>query len=191
MAQSEQEMNPATISHIGLDLTEGVVSLFGAREDGLVRFRFYLPPALRDLLGTNPITERSVDRLLEAEVASVAQANAPIIPATTSGKVPTVTVPGKLQTKPKEGRADRHHKPTAWAQLLAHLEGRDGATLLSTSFHGRTRDIALGLNQGDQITAQGYLHLRAVDAPDDRLSSFSVIHLLRYPGKPTRGDSQD
>ena len=49
MAQ-EQEKEPAQLSHIGIDLTEGVVSLFGARSDGLVRFRFYLPQVFQQAL---------------------------------------------------------------------------------------------------------------------------------------------
>jgi hypothetical protein len=55
---------------------------------------------------------------------------------------------------------DRHNEPAARAELLAKIEGREGATLLSTSFHGKAREIALGLSAGDHITAQSYLHLR-------------------------------
>src|SRR5438093_1576558 len=61
---TEQEKEPAQLSHIGLDLTEGVVSLFGERRDGLVRFRFFLPPGLQQLLSTHPLTEQAVRALL-------------------------------------------------------------------------------------------------------------------------------
>jgi hypothetical protein len=98
---------------------------------------------------------------------------------------PTVILAGKLQTAPKEGRPDRQGKPTAWARFLGHVPERDGAVLFSTTFHGRTREIALGLRAEDPITAQGYLHWHRPSSSDDRrLSTFSVIHLLQYPGKP-------
>jgi hypothetical protein len=45
----------------------------------------------------------------------------------------------------------------------------------------------LGLSAEDHITAQGYLHLRAANDAESRLSTFSVIHLLQYPGKTQRG----
>jgi hypothetical protein len=186
MSSQEQEIEPAQLSHLGLDLSEGIVSLFGARGDDLVRFRFFLPPGLQTLLGTLPLTERAVERLLRDDIEPSEAPRPRTPPATSASKVPTVVLPGRLQTTPKEGRADRQQKPTAWAQLLAHLDGQDGATLLSTSFHGKAREIALTLQQGDHLTAQGYLHLRPADAPDDRLSTFSVIHLIQYPGKPVR-----
>jgi hypothetical protein len=186
MAQ-DQEKEPAQLSHIGIDLTEGVVSLFGARPDGLVRFRFYLPQLFQQALTTQPLPERSVARLVDhAEEPVAPAAAAPAQTASASERSPTVVLPGKLQSTPIDGRPDRQAKPTAWAQFLAHIDGRDGATLLSTSFHGRTRDLALGLRQGDPITAQGYLHLRAANDPEGRLSTFSVIHLIAYPGKPQR-----
>src|SRR5207244_13078582 len=137
---------------------------------------------LYELVGKPQIGDRAAQRVVEDAEAGLA----PPGPASTSAvgteRNPTVVLPGKLQTKPRDGNPDRHNKPTAWAQLLAHVEGREGATLLSTSFHGRTRDIALQLAADDHVTAQGYLHLRAADAPDGRLSTFSVIHLLEYPG---------
>jgi hypothetical protein len=65
MAQ-EQEKEPAQLSHIGLDLQEGVVSLFGTRRDGLVRFRFFLPPGLQQLLSTDSRLHSSIARLVDA-----------------------------------------------------------------------------------------------------------------------------
>jgi hypothetical protein len=219
MAQ-EQEKEPVQLTHIGLDLTTGVGSLIGLRDDELVRFRFFLPPGLQQLLSTDPLAERAARTLLTtshaqpkgrtpaesarsaaffqsapvdgtfsmADLARHHPEEQPVSPPAQE-KNPTLVVPGRLQTKPQDGRPDRQGKPTAWAHLLGHIEGRDGATLLSTSFHGRTREIALALDKGDQITAQGYIHWRRVDAPEDRLSTFSVIHLLSYPGKPHRDRS--
>src|SRR5207249_4421486 len=60
-------------------------------------------------------------------------------------KEPTITLPGKLASQPKEGRPDNHGKPTAWARLLAHDEEADQAMMLSATFHNHTRAIALGL----------------------------------------------
>jgi hypothetical protein len=170
--------------------------LIGRRDDELVRFRFYLPPGLQQLLTTYPPAERAARTLLTtgqaepegsppaesqrsaaffqsapvdgtfstADLARARLADQPVSPAAQE-KNPTLVVPGRLQTKPQDGRPDRQGKPTAWAHLLGHIEGREGATLLSTSFHGRTREIALALDKGDQITAQGYIHWRRADAP--------------------------
>jgi hypothetical protein len=154
-------------------------------EDGRLTKLTFAPDGTFDLVSQiaassgAAITERSVERLA-AEAESQAQDDAK--PAPTKEKSPTTVIPGKLQSKPVEGRPDRHGKPTAYARLLGHLQGEEGATLLSTSFHGRTREIVLGLNAEDHITAQGYLH-RSLDP--DRLSTFSVIHLVHYPGKHT------
>ena len=100
-------------------------------------------------------------------------------------KQPTLRLSGKLQSQPVEGRLDRHQKPTAWARFLAHMDGQDGASLLLATFHGRCREIALGLNEGDPITGQGYYH-PVKDPGSDRLSTFSIFHLISYPGKPPK-----
>jgi hypothetical protein len=138
------------------------------------------------------ITERSVERLTaeseagpETQERTEAAASAQR-PAGKEKKGPTHVIPGSLQTKPVEGKLDRNQKPTAYARMLGHVDGEEGAVLLSTSFHGRTREIALGLPPGSHLTAQGYLH-RSSDP--ERMSTFSVIHLLQYPGKPPKGQS--
>src|SRR5262245_60992470 len=66
MAQ-EHDKEPAELTHIGLDLTTGVVSLFGTRAEGTIRFRFFLPPRLQQLLMTQPLTEQAVRTLLSTE----------------------------------------------------------------------------------------------------------------------------
>jgi hypothetical protein len=219
MAQ-EHEKEPVELTHVGLDLRTGIASLIGLRDHELVRFRFFLPPGLQQLLSTQPLTEQAVRTLLVtgqaepagpiaaehqrsaaffqsspvdgtfsmADLARARLADQPVTPPAQE-KNPTLVVPGRLQTKPQDGRPDRQGKPTAWAHLLGHIEGRADATLLATSFHGRTREIALALDKGDQITAQGYIHWRQADGPEDRLSTFSVIHLISYPGKRQRGQS--
>src|SRR5215212_9400781 len=63
MAQ-EHEKEPVQLTHIGLDLTTGVGSLIGLRDDELVRFRFFLPPGLQQLLSTYPLAERAARTLL-------------------------------------------------------------------------------------------------------------------------------
>jgi hypothetical protein len=97
-------------------------------------------------------------------------------------KTPAEVLTGRLDNQPREGNPDRRGKPTATARLLAHKEGVEGAVPLFATFHGRTRDIALSLNEGDQITAQGYLH-PSRDPEGKRLGTFSVVHLLNYTGK--------
>src|SRR5215212_8169322 len=68
MAQ-EHEKEPVQLTHIGLDLTTGVGSLIGLRDDELVRFRFYLPPGLQQLLTTHPLAEHAARTLLTTSQA--------------------------------------------------------------------------------------------------------------------------
>src|SRR5215212_246507 len=68
MAQ-EQEKAPVELTHIGLDLRTGIASLIGLRNDELVRFRFFLPPGLKQLLTTHPLAERVARTLLATNQA--------------------------------------------------------------------------------------------------------------------------
>ena len=183
MAHPERAGEPVPLRaiHIVLEAADGRLTKLTFTPDG----SFDLVSQIARFSGV-PITERSVERLTaEAEAAPEPQAQES--PQSTSkGKSPTTVIPGTLHSKPVEGKLDRNKKPTAYARMLGHLEGEEGAVLLSTSFHGRTREIALGLPEGAHITAQGYLH-RSSDP--ERLSTFSVIHLLNYPGKPPKGRS--
>jgi len=98
-------------------------------------------------------------------------------------KSPALVLSGKLKTTPIEGNPDGYGKPTATAHLLAHMEEEEGAVRLFSTFHNHTRAIALGLSAGDPITAQGYLHKTR---NPQRLSTFSIFHLINYPGKPDK-----
>ena len=178
----EQERGPAPLKaiHLIFEAADGqATKVTLTPEGGLYHAISSLSPN---------VTQRSVDHLVAAQEEAPPVAPTPQASESTTSteKSPTTVLPGKLQTKPKAGNPDRHGKPTAWAQFLAHVEGREGATLLSTSFHGRTREIALQLHAGDHITAQGYLHLRPEDSVSPRLSTFSVIHLVHYPNKPVK-----
>jgi hypothetical protein len=200
MAQ-EHEQGPVHLRSIHIDLQERSVTL-EAEDQTATRLTFSPAGVLYELLSETALLTQAANKLRawslrtqqqpeEAQPAEEAASAVPT-PQPTEGtgnkeKSPTTVLPGKLQTKPKEGNPDRHGKPTAWAQFLAHVEGREGATLLSTSFHGRTREIALTLNAGDHLTAQGYLHLRPEDPVNPRLSTFSVIHLVHYPNKSVKG----
>ncbi len=198
MAQ-EHKRGPAHLRAIHIDLDERSVT-FEADDQSATRLTFSPTGVLYELLGETTLLTQAADKLKtwslrnqqppaaqphEKTVAAV-PAPQPSERSSSTEKSPTTVLPGKLQTTPKEGNPDRHGKPTAWAQFLANVEGREGATLLSTSFHGRTREIALQLQAGAHITAQGYLHPRPEDPVNPRLSTFSVIHLVHYPGKPPR-----
>jgi hypothetical protein len=197
MAQ-EQERGPVPLRSIHIDLAERSI-IFEADDATATRLTFSPAGVLYEVLGETALLTQAANKLRawslrnqdpEAqprEEAAPAVSTPQARESVSKEKSPTTVLPGKLQTKPKDGNPDRHGKPTAWAQFLAHVEGREGATLLSTSFHGRTREIALQLDAGTHITAQGYLHLRPEDPVNPRLSTFSVIHLVHYPGKLARG----
>jgi hypothetical protein len=100
-------------------------------------------------------------------------------------KQPTTVVSGKLMSQPKEGRADNRGKPTAFARLAVHEEGRDDAHLYLATFHRHTTAIALGLRIGSPVTVEGYSHVNT-DPTNKRLDTFSVINVVNYPGKPEK-----
>jgi hypothetical protein len=127
-----------------------------------------------------------------AESAAVPEPTPPpvAVPATADStetsveKARTVTLNGRLKSKPREGRPDAQGKPTAWARFAAHEEDRDTAHIYSTTFHKHTAPIALGLDNEAPLTVQGYPHLHQQDDPDSkRMDTLSVINLVDYPGK--------
>src|SRR6266516_7600836 len=78
-----------------------------------------------ELLRDGSITRRSAESLMaegRAQSEDAAESRE-VSPARSKERSPTTVVPGKLQSKPVEGRPDRHGKPTAYARLLGHLEG--------------------------------------------------------------------
>jgi CO dehydrogenase/acetyl-CoA synthase alpha subunit len=109
----------------------------------------------------------------------------PTAPATASDaakeREKTVTLTGKLKSKPQAGKNDRSNKPTAYADFAAHVAGEKAAHDYIATFHRHTRDIALNLPTEAQITVTGYPHPSNKPRRKDTLS---VINILEYPGKP-------
>ena len=99
-------------------------------------------------------------------------------------KEPTVTLAGKLLTKPRPGKPDNAGKATAWARFAAHEEGNQKAHLYSTTFHRSAANIALQhLDKDSSVVLEGYSH----PAGDPkRMDTFSVVVVHQYPGKPER-----
>jgi hypothetical protein len=96
-------------------------------------------------------------------------------------KEKTVTLSGKLKSKPKPGRNDRSGKPTAYADFAAHVDGEEAAHYYKATFHRHTREIALKLPREAPITVTGYPHPRHSPKSTD---TFSVVNIVEYPGKP-------
>ena len=85
-----------------------------ATEDQATKLTLAPEGVFYQLLQGAAITTRSVDRLVgeaEAEAGEVAGPE----------KEPTITLSGKLKSKPRQGRADGSGNPTAWARLAAHM----------------------------------------------------------------------
>jgi hypothetical protein len=161
-----QERQPERLKTIHIDL-EARTIIFQAGQTE-TKLTFSTEGLLYEVLGADPITDRSVDRLTgESDGAKE--------------KESSVTLTGRLKTQPKEGRADRRGKPTAWAKLAVHEGARDQAKMYSATFHRHTAKIALGLRRDALITVQGYVRESA--APQ-RMDSVSILNLLAYPGKP-------
>ncbi len=95
----------------------------------------------------------------------------------------TVTLTGRLKTKPKQGKVDRSGHPTAYARFTAHVEGEEGPHNFFASFHRAAANVALNLNKEAQITVEGYPHL---NEDQKRTDTFSIIRIISYPGRPQR-----
>jgi hypothetical protein len=93
----------------------------------------------------------------------------------------TITLSGKLKSKPQPGKNDRSNNPTAYANFAAHVEGEKAAHDYVATFHRHTRGIALKLPVEAQITVTDYPH--PSDTPK-RKDTFSVVNIVDYPGKP-------
>lgn len=175
----ENDSISAHLETVIVDLRTSAVEI---QAEGGTRLRFTYTPRgvlMQLTLGTTaaplvsddvvgpPLTDDSADAPTQTSAAPKA-------------KSPAEVLSGKLQTKPAQGRPDGRGNPTAWARFLAHREDHDGAVLISATFHNRTTSIALGLDAGDGITAQGYYH---PNRDPQRLATFSIFHLMNYPGK--------
>jgi hypothetical protein len=164
---------PFTDIHI--NLTDQTITL--KKEDAVVAtlvFEGKLPAAGVIFLGSQPqaLLESPFDEDVET----------PISPATSAKeREKTITLTGKLKSKPQGGKNDRSNKPTAYADFAAHVEGEKNAHDYVATFHRHTRGIALKLPTEAQITVTGYPH---PSNKPRRKDTFSVINILDYPGKP-------
>lgn len=115
------------------------------------------------------------------EVPSAAQHDVPTsgpvadTAPTGSSTQKTVRLVGKLKSTPRAGRPDGKGRPTAWAKLAVHEDGRDGARMFSTTFHGSTTNKALALLTDTIVIVEGYLRLSDDPKRMDAFSAFNVI----------------
>jgi hypothetical protein len=110
------------------------------------------------------------------------EAEVPVSPASPAKeREKTITLSGKLKSKPQAGKPDRSGKPTAYADFAAHVEGEKDAYYYVATFHRDTRQIALALPKEAQITVTGYPH---PSNKATRKDTFSVVNIVDYPGKP-------
>src|SRR5215208_634422 len=170
--EKEAPLNKLRTIHIDLEQMSAQIEF----QDGtLERWVYNSEGIFRSLLQSGSL-EVAARRLLVAsqpeatsigvETVEGANETAPV----RKEKAPALVLPGRLKNQPAEGRPDGQGKPTAIAQFLAHMDGREGAVPLFATFHHHTRDIALRLSSGDAITAQGYYH---PSRDSSRLSTFS------------------
>jgi hypothetical protein len=177
------EIEPTGIpfTDIHINLTDQTITL--KKEEEVVAtlvFEGKLPAAGVIFLGSQPqgLLDSPFDEEPETSVS-------PTSPASTSDaakeREKTVTLSGKLKSKPQPGKNDRSNKPTAYADFAAHVEGEKDAHYYVATFHRHTRGIALKLPIEAQITVSGYPH---PSNKPRRKDTFSVVNILDYPGKP-------
>lgn len=163
------------LTGIQIDLKERSITF--TTEDQATRLLLTPQGILYQLVRRTAIAERSVQKLVADDTQ--AESDATI----SSEKDPTVTLSGKLKSKPRQGRADGQGNPTAWARFAAHEPGTEEAHFYLATFHRHTAEIALKLLPDAALTVQGYPH---PSQHKDRLDTFSVVNIVRYPGKPNR-----
>jgi hypothetical protein len=170
----EKENAPLLLSSVYIDLQERSIT-FTADEQA-TKLVLISSGILYQQLPGAAITARSVEKLVgEFEEEG---SDDPI-----SEREPTVTLSGKLKSKPRQGRADGRGNPTAWARFAGHEEGRKEAHFYLATFHRHTADIALSLPVDAALTVQGYVH---PSPQPGRLDTLSVVNIVRYPGKTSR-----
>ena len=190
----EQEERSSALRSVTVDFERRVIETL-AQDGTVVRFTYRPEGVLQTILLAGGL-EAAAARLVTADQRESPVEELPTVPeaqptpgqpapegAPRREKSPALVLPGRLKNQPTDGRPDGHRKPTAVAHFLAHLPEGDGATLLFATFHNHTREIALALAAGDPITAQGYYH---PSRDPSRLPTFSVFHLINYPGKPQK-----
>jgi hypothetical protein len=155
--------------------------------EGLL-YQLLLDRAL-SLSRTTPPLEKAAQ---STEPAISPQASAEVAPAAESAAAPTkkpkpenqLTQTGRLETKPTPGRyPDQQGRPTAYALLAAHAEGRDEAWMLSATFLRATVRIALALNQGDQITVEGFVNKHK---DQNKKDIYSIFRFINYPSREAK-----
>ena len=175
---NESELFCSHLESVNIDIRKKTVDVYA--EGGTVLRFTYTPRGvlLQLTLGTEVNHSPTDDVVGPPITESTSSTSEPVADATAASrpKNPAEVMSGKLQTKPADGRPDGRGHPTAWARFLAHRDGDDGALLISATFHNRARAIALGLDAGDSITAQGYYH---PSRDPQRLPTFSVFHLMK------------
>lgn len=92
-----------------------------------------------------------------------------------------VVMTGHLRAVAREGRPDRHGKPTAWAPFLGKTEDEEQPRAYSATFYRGAAPIALSLGKGSDLTVRGFVRPSVDPEKDDWLS---VVGVLNYPGKP-------
>lgn len=175
--ETEPDIQTSRVSRIHIDLDERSLTVETA-DDRATRLIFTPTGVLYQLLNVAGVAAQPA-RGLPAQGEQ-----APTASDKSSEREPTTVVSGRLKTTPKIGEPDRAGNPTAWARLAAHQEGEQDAHMYSCTFHRHTAKIALSLQAGAQVTVEGYAH---PSKREGRMDTFSVINILRYPGKPEKG----
>ncbi len=177
---AEHSDNRAPLRSIHVDLAERSITF--STDTQATKLLLTPQGILYQLLQGVAITERAVERLVDEADQDGEEDTA------SAEREPTVTLSGRLKSKPKQGRADGRGNPTAWARFAAHEEGRKEAHFYLATFHRHTAEIALRLPLDAAITVQGFPHPRSAA---DRMDTLSVVNIVRYTGKPRGGEPSE
>jgi hypothetical protein len=131
----ELENTGIPFTDIHINLTDQTVTL--KKEDDVVAtlvFEGKLPAAGVIFLGSQP--QGLLDSPFDEEPETpVSPASSVITSDAAKEREKTVTLTGKLKSKPQPGKNDRSNKPTAYADFAAHVEGEKDAYYYVATFH--------------------------------------------------------
>lgn len=163
----------SSLRRLVIDFHSGTIDLEGENGDS---FRFNV--VRETVVSVAPTSGNELPRATQNDVPSStheADAETAQKPAAESSGQKTVRLAGRLKSTPRPGRPDGRGRPTAWAKLAVHEDGRDSARMFSTTFHGGTANKALTLAVETVVVVDGYL--RVSDDPK-RMDAFSCFAIL-------------
>lgn len=162
-----------SLRRVVIDFHAGTIDLEG-EDGGCYRFNV----VRETVVSVEPTPGNELPSAAQNDVPSpahAADAQAAPQPTADSSGQKTMRLAGRLKSAPRVGRPDSRGRPTAWAKLACHEEGRDSAKMYSATFHGGTTNKALTLEAESHVVVEGYVRVSDDSKRMDAISVFKII----------------